>query len=245
MKVSEVFLTIYFWCLAIPVLLVTYLVCIICYPFVDEKTFARIYETFTGKTMVFFMTVPGFWTLKVTDLRSDKSWKENNGLEKQYVIIANHLSYIDSMVIPATIELKIKFMIAHIFTHLPIFGWLTRCSGFVTADRNDPLLNKTAVERAVKAIYKDRSSFCIYCEGKRENIPYVFEKFHTGAFRIARATYLPILPVTLKGTYEGMRFKGIVGFADIEITIHESFHVTDDDYEKWIVKSKEIIQSSL
>jgi len=240
MKVSEVFLTIYFWTLAIPVLLVTYFICILCYPFVDEKTFARIYETCTGRWMLFFMTAPGFWTVKVTDLRSDKRWTEDNGLEKQYIVIANHVSYIDSMVLPL-LSLKKKYMIGNIFTKIPVFGWLTRCSGFVTADRNDPQLNKTAVERAVKAINRDRCSFVLYPEARRQLVPYTPEKFHTGAFRISRATYIPILPITLKGTYEGMRFYGIVGFTNIELIIHEPFQVTDDDYQKWVNKSKEII----
>jgi 1-acyl-sn-glycerol-3-phosphate acyltransferase len=244
MKISELFLTIYFWSLAIPVLLFTYFVCIICYPFENEKGFARIYETLTAKTMIFFMTVPGFWTVKVTDLRQDKSWHENTGLEKQYIIIANHVSYIDSMITPM-IDLKKKYMIGNLFTKIPVFGWLTRCSGFVTADRNDPVLNRTAVERAIQAINKDRCSFTIFPEGRRSLTPYKFDKFHTGAFRISKATHIPILPVTLKGTYEGMRFRGIVGFSNIEMIIHEPFKVTDEDYSKCIEKSKAIIGSAL
>ena len=129
--------------------------------------------------------------------------------------------------------------------HIPVFGWLTRCSGFVTADRNDPVLNRTAVERAIQAINKDRCSFTIFPEGRRSLTPYKFDKFHTGAFRISKATHIPILPVTLKGTYEGMRFRGIVGFSNIEMTIHEPFKVIDEDYTKWIEKSKAIIQSAL
>lgn len=243
MKISELFLTVYFWGLGIPVLIVTYFICILCYPFVDEKGFARIYETCTGKTMTFLMTLPGFWSLKITDLRTDKSWKEENGLEKQFIVIGNHVSYIDSMIVPVFFPIATKFIMGNVFSKIPVFGWLTRCSGFVTADRNDPSLNKTAVERAIKAIRKDRCSFVIFPEGRREIEPYTPEKFHTGAFRISREMHIPILPVTLKGTYEAMRFYGIVGFSNIEVIIHEPFQVTDDDYQKWIRKSKDIIFS--
>ena len=42
-----------------------------------------------------------------------------------------------------------------------------------------------------------------------------------------------------------MPIGGLVNFSDIEITIDEPFHVTDDDYSKYIEKSKEILGNNL
>ncbi len=243
MKVSEFFLTIYFWTLTLPSLLITFFICVLCYPFMDEKTFARCYELIMGKTLLLAMVLPGFWKIKITDLRRDKSWIDLYGREKRFVVIANHVSYIDSLV-SVLIPIKKKFLMALIFTRVPIFGFLTKHSGYVTAEKGNPTLNKTAVNRAINAIRKDSSSFQVYVEGRREIIPYKFEPFKTGAYRIAYQTGLEILPVTLKGTYDGMH-GATVGFADIEIVIDEPFAVRNEDYPFYIDKSKKLFSKNL
>ena len=91
MKISEFFLTIYFWSLSVICLLVTYVTCLILYPFIEQKTFARIYEVMTGYTMLYLMIIPGFWSLKVTDNRQNKSWTNESGESKRFVFVANHL----------------------------------------------------------------------------------------------------------------------------------------------------------
>ena len=243
MKVEEFFLTIYFWTLTIPSLFFTAFCCLFIYLFVDEKTFARTYESLMGHTLLAAMTIPGFWKINIVDLRKDKSWKKPNGYDRRFVIIANHLSYVDSL-ISVLIPLKKKFMMAHTFSRVWIFGFLTRNAGYVTAERGNAELNKTAVDRAVDAINRDLCSFEIYVEGKRESTPYVFEEFKTGAYRIARQTDLQILPVTLKGTYEAMH--GIVvGRAEITVYIDEPFAVEDEDYPFYIEHSKNIFTKNL
>lgn len=237
MNISTLFLTVYFWALSVGALLLSYVICMISYPFIDQKTFARMYETITAKTMLYFMTVPGFWKVKVTDLRKDKSWKD-----KRYVIIGNHLSFIDSLV-TVLIPLQKKFMVGHFFTKIAVFGWLTKKSGFVTADRNNPNLNKDAVERAVETM-KDGCSFCIFPQGRREPLDKI-ENFKTGAFRIAHKVNIPILPITLKGTEKAMPIGGWVYCSDIEIIIHEPFYINDDDYKKWAEHSKSMISSRI
>lgn len=241
MKISEFFLTIYFWSLSVICLLVTFVTCLILYPFIDQKTFARIYEIMTGYTMLYLMVIPGFWSLKIIDNRKDKTWTDEYGNAKRFVMVANHLSMIDSLVV-SVFPLKKKFMIAHIFTRIPIFGWLARNAGFVYADRNKPDLNRDAVDRAIISM-KDGCSFFIYPEGRREIIPYQLDEFKTGAYRIAYATKLPILPLTLRNTEKGMRFGAIIGFADMEIIIDEPFYVETTNYPYYIEKTKKIISS--
>ena len=243
MKIEEFFLTVYFWVLTIPSLLFTFVISLVIYPFVDEKTFARCYESLMGQTLLAAMVYPGFWKINIVDLRQDKSWTNPDGSEKRFVLVANHLSYIDSLVF-VLVHLKKKFLMGRIFANVPIFGFLTRNAGYVTAERGNTELNKTAVNRAVDAINRDLCSFVVYLEGKREDVPYVFEQFKTGAFRIARQTNLQILPVTLKGTYEAMH--GIVvGRAEITVYIDEPFSIENDDYPFYIAHSKNIFTKNL
>lgn len=243
MKIEEFFLTVYFWVLTIPSLLYTFVISLCIYPFVDEKTFARCYECLMGHTLLAAMTLPGFWKINIVDLRQDKSWTNPDGSEKRFVLVANHLSYIDSLVF-VLVDLKKKFLMGRIFANVPIFGFLTRNAGYVTAERGNVELNKTAVNRAIDAINRDLCSFVVYPEGKRQSIPYVFEQFKTGAFRIARETNLQILPITLKGTYEAMH--GIVvGRAEITVYIDEPFSIETEDYPFYIAHSKNIFTKNL
>ena len=248
MKMISLLLSIYFWSCSVLALLVTFVICILSYPFISQKSFARLYECLTAYTVLYCMTVPGFWKLKITDNRKDKRWTEFDDedfefKDKQYIITANHMSFIDSL-ITVTLPVCKKFMIGKIFTKAPVFGWLTMTSGFVPAERGNEELNRLAVDRAVKSM-EDGSSFQIFPEGMRQKIPYSFEKFKTGAYRIAYITEKPILPITLKGTEKAMPIGGWVYPANIEIIIDEPFNVDNENYDSYINKNKEIIENNL
>jgi len=232
--------TIYFWSLVIPVFFITFFICLLFYPFIDQKTFSRLYEKIPAYLLLNAMMICNIWSFSIYDRRRDKSWEN-----KQYIIVANHVSFIDSMIISISVPLKKKFMIGKIFTKIPLFGWLSKMSGHVAADRHDPELNKTAVERAIKTIDKN-CSFALFPHGYRvENIN-DFRTFKTGAFRIAHETGIPILPVTLIGTNIAMPIgKGEVNPADIVVIIDEPFYVENNNYSYYVEKTKDIIQSNL
>lgn len=234
--VAEILLNLYFWIISIVSLLVTFIVCCISYPFVQQKTISRLYEAIPGYIVFYCMTIPGFWKVNIHDFRKDKSWS----LKNNYVIIGNHISYSDSLFMAIAVPLKKKFMIGEIFTKIPVFGWLSIMSGHVPVDRNNKQLCSTAVDRSVKNINLDNSSFCIYPEGMRAKTPYIFEKFKTGAYRIAFNTGLPILPVTLINTHKVMTFKGWIKFGEVHICIDEPFKIFNDNYSSYITKSKRI-----
>jgi 1-acyl-sn-glycerol-3-phosphate acyltransferase len=237
MKFTEILLTGYFWFFTVLSILLVTPICIILYPFIDEKTFSKIFICIPANILSFVMYP--FWEIKIKDLRKNKSW------DKNYVVVANHLSFIDSLIISFVVPVKMKFMIGNIFTKIPLFGWMVKMAGYVTADINDPELNKNAVERAVKTIKKDDSSFTLFPEGRRQLKSYTFETFKTGAYRISRETNLSILPITLDGTVEAMGFGAIVNYAKIKIFIDEPFDVVDNDYQKYINKTKEIMLTHL
>ena len=232
-------LTVYFWLVSIFSILLSLPICLIAFPFVDQKTFARIYEIITSHIMLYSMIVPGFWEVNIIDNRKDKNWED-----KKFIIIANHISFVDSLFL-GLIPVKKKFMIAKIFTKIPIFGWLVKTSGFIDVDKNDKTTTYNAVERAIHTIGSDNSSLAIFPEGMRSPIPYQLCDFKTGAFRIAKATQIPILPLTLKGTAEAMRIGGIVNFAAISVTIDEPFFIEHEKYDMYIKNVKEMIDQNL
>ena len=232
-------LAIYFWSFVVISFIITIPVCLIAFPFVAQKTFSKIFLTIPTYIVFAAMTWPNIWKVTIHDKRSNKIWYRN------FVIVANHLSMVDSLVLVYAIPLKIKYMIAAVFTKIPIFGDLIRAAGYVTADLHDPNLNQTAVDRAIETIQLDDCSFALYPEGRRELKPYHLEKFKTGAFRIAKETGLPILPVTLHGTEQAMGFGSAIRPAEITVWIDEPFMVMGDNYEKYINHVKNIMTENL
>ena len=235
MLITDLLLTIYFWSVTAISLLFTYLLLLILYPFVSQKTFSRLYELIPGYIILYSMIIPGFWNLTIKDYRKDTSWTN-----KRYIIVANHLSFIDSLV-ACVFPLKKKFMIGKIFTKIPVFGWLSLSSGHIPVDKDDPSTTIDAVKRSVKTM-SDGSSFMLYPEGKRSVTGELLE-FKTGAYRISQETGVPILPICLRNTEKGMRIGGIVSFANMEIIIGEPFQVESgwDNVNNCINKTKQFI----
>jgi 1-acyl-sn-glycerol-3-phosphate acyltransferase len=233
----QILLTIYFWTFGVLSLLLVTPICFLLYPFIEQKTFSRIYGIVPA--YILSVVMKPFWQIEIKDLRQNKNW------DKEFVIVANHLSFSDSLFLSLAVPKKAKFMIANVFTKIPIFGHLSLWSGHVTADRNDPELNKDAVERAVKTIKKDNSSFILFPESRRELISYEFEKFKTGAYRIAQETDLQILPITLVGTEKAIGFGAIVDFAKIQVYINDPFFVEDNNYEKYIKRTVDVMKKNI
>ena len=242
-QISYLCLTAYFWLVSAFSMGLAYLVCLVCYPFVDQKTFSRIYEYIPATIVLYAMIFPNFWSLKIIDLRRDKSWTN-----KRYIIVANHVSFIDSLV-TCCIPLKKKYMIAEVFTKVPVFGWLSLSSGHVTVDRHKPNRmadrSKSGVLRAEKAM-GDGCSFLLYPEGMRTLDPYNLCEFKTGAFHLALTTGVEILPVTIQGTGEAMPLGGMVGLADIQMTIGEPFKVNHiDNIDSSVNRVRTFIENTL
>lgn len=231
-------LTVYFWSLTGVSILISFFTCLFVYPFVDQKTYARIFEKLSGTMMLYSMVIPGFWRVTIYDYREDPTWGD-----KRYVIVANHISFMDSL-ITSIFPLKKKYMMGRIFARVPVFGWIVKTAGFILVDNKDETTLFNAVDKAVETM-KDGCSFMIYPEGKRT--PGHLEKFKTGAYRIAQRTGVPILPICLKGTNIGMPIGGLVSPANIEIFIGEPFKVG----EKWgdvisgIERTREFISEHL
>lgn len=235
----KVLCTIYFWSVATIGVILTAIASGLAYPFVEQKTFARIYESVAGYFIFYAMSIPGIWSLKITDLRQHKTFDD------RYVMIANHASFCDSLMV-SLLPINKKFMMAKIFTKIPIFGWLCRTSGHVLVDRHDSTSTRPAVNKAVKTLY-DGSSFMIYPEGRRSSDPTKLLPFKTGAFRLAQRVGLPILPMILRGTGQAMPIGGFCQPCAIEIIICDPIQVgpTWKDLDDAKKKCHAIIESHL
>jgi len=238
LKPVKILATVYFWLMATIGMILTFIVCIICYPFVNQKTFARIYEYIFCSFTLKAMTLSGIWSVKFSDLRTDKTWN------KRYIVIPNHASFIDTL-LTGLIPIKKKFIIARIFTFVPLFNWLCINSGHVPFDKKDKDNGiRSALERSEDAM-KDGCSFAIYPEGKRSSDSDTLLPFKSGPFILSLKTGVPLLPVVLKGTGVGMKIGGVCKPANLEIVIGDPIEIVDGNIEEAIEKSRTFIQKHL
>ena len=227
--------TIYFWSLSTVAVLTSATISAISYPFVSQKSFARIFESVTCHIIIYGMGIPGIWNYTINDSRREKIPLTS---DSRYILIANHLSFIDTIVV-ALLPIKKKFMMARIFSKIPIFGHLCRASGHIMIDKDDKSTTRPAVMLATKAM-EDGCSFMIYPEGKRGKTSSELLEFKTGAYRLAQDTGVPILPIALKGVDIALPIGGIISPASIELTIGDPIFVGPDkeDLEEAIKKSR-------
>lgn len=130
--------------------------------------------------------------------------------QSNFILVSNHLSYLDILV-DGYICLPRKFcFIGQIDGFKGILRKLVLLAYFFTGtiplDREDPFSRKRCVEKAIEAVKKG-NILILYPEGRRSSDGKL-QKFKNGFARIFLETGVPILPVALKGTFELLPPKG-------------------------------------
>jgi 1-acyl-sn-glycerol-3-phosphate acyltransferase len=114
------------------------------------------------------------------------------------VIVANHASYLDGVVLKAALPARFCFVIKKEVTRVPIAGLLLRRIGSEFVDRFNRHAGGMDARRLIKAADAGQA-LAFFPEGTFVAHPGV-GKFHTGAFAIAVRAGLPVAPLGIRGT---------------------------------------------
>ncbi|HEY3251416.1 MAG TPA: lysophospholipid acyltransferase family protein, partial [Ignavibacteria bacterium] len=126
------------------------------------------------------------WTkggLLLYGVKVNLAGRENIEKGKGHIYVSNHLSYLDILVLLATIPDNIRMVYKREISRIPIFGWAMLACGFISIDR-------TNIKRAVKSLGKGASrikkglSVLIFPEGTRSRDGKTGE-FKRGMFLLA------------------------------------------------------------
>jgi 1-acyl-sn-glycerol-3-phosphate acyltransferase len=134
------------------------------------------------------------------------------------VVVANHASYIDGVVLKAFLPARFSFVIKKEVSKVPLAGVLLRRIGSEFVDRFNRHAGGMDARRLIKAANSGQS-LVFFPEGTFVERPGV-GKFHTGAFAIAARVGLPVVPLAIHGTRHILpsgRFLPRLGRIDIEI----------------------------
>ena len=110
------------------------------------------------------------------------------------VFVANHQSFLDVVTFGSIFPKRTVSAGKREIGKIPIFGWFYRLSGNLVIDRSDPRGARGSLEEAARTIGREQLSVWFMPEGHRNRGAELLP-FKTGAFRLALAAGVPIVPV--------------------------------------------------
>jgi 1-acyl-sn-glycerol-3-phosphate acyltransferase len=127
---------------------------------------------------------------------------------KQYIFIANHISYLDiPMVFTSIKNQKFRILGKMEMKKVPIFGFIYK-NAVIMVDRTNHTTRSTSV-RQLKSVLQKGISIFIFPEGTFNETRKPLKDFYDGAFRIAIDTKTAIKPILFPDTYDRMNYKSL------------------------------------
>lgn len=128
--------------------------------------------------------------------------QENLKPGQHYVVVANHQSLLDILVVLAGLPLHFKFMAKKELFSIPVMGWHMTVAGYIPIDRGKKESAREAVASARAWIHKG-VSLLFFPEGTRSPDGEI-QLFKSGAFKVAAQENVPLLPVIVDGTGDAL-----------------------------------------
>lgn len=123
------------------------------------------------------------------------------------VVVSNHSSYIDGIVMKAALPAHYSFVIKKEMVKVPLAGLLLRRIGALFVDRNNRHAGAMDTRRILRGAQTGQS-MVFFPEGTFTH-RVGLQAFHLGAFVTAQRTQLPVVPIALHGTRRILRPESI------------------------------------
>ncbi|EIM98426.1 phospholipid/glycerol acyltransferase [Paraburkholderia hospita] len=141
------------------------------------------------------------WLLVRTFYRMRLVHAERIPEEGAAVLVCDHVSYVDAIVIMAESPRPIRFVMDHRIFRTPLVGWLFRHAKAIpiAPAHEDPEMLNRAYEACAKAL-DDGDLVCIFPEGKLTRTGDM-NPFRHGVVEILRRKAVPVVPMALRGLW--------------------------------------------
>ena len=154
-----------------------------------------------------YLLVPEFlmrflvWMLVHSVYRLEKSGLEHVPDEGAALIVANHVSFVDALVIAAAVRRPVRFVMDHRVYRLPVLNFVFRTGKAIpiASAKEDPEMMQRAFAQVAQAL-RAGDVVCIFPEGRITDSGEIYP-FRPGVKRILEETPVPVVPVALRGLW--------------------------------------------
>lgn len=152
----------------------------------------------------------GYWpgrlwawaVLKVLLIPVKVSGRENLKKGQSYVFVSNHQGAFDIFLIYGHLHRNFKWMMKYQLRKLPFVGAACEAAHFIFVDKRGPKRIRESYEKA-RLTLKDGMSLVVFPEGARTFTGHM-GVFRRGAFMLADELQLPVVPLTINGSFNVM-----------------------------------------
>lgn len=191
---------------------------------------------------------PMIWSrlmCKVPLLKVCVEGRENLDPKQSYVFVANHQGPYDIFLIYGWIGRPFSWLMKKELADIPILGSACLKAGHILVDKSGPKAIKNCQDQAQNAL-RNGGSIVVFPEGSRTFTGHMAH-FRRGPFVLANEMRLPIVPITIDGSFQVLpRQKGFnfVNRHPLRLIIHNPIPFRDD-MEGIISESYRVIESGL
>jgi 1-acyl-sn-glycerol-3-phosphate acyltransferase len=154
-----------------------------------------------------YLLVPEFlmrflaWILIHTFYRVDKEGLERVPAEGACVIVCNHVSFVDAVVIAACVPRPIRFVMDHRIFAIPVLNFIFRTMRAIpiASAKEDATMKQRAFDEAAQAL-RDGEILCIFPEGRITDNGEL-SRFRPGLQSILEQAPVPVIPMALRGLW--------------------------------------------
>ena len=200
-----------------------------------------------GRSMGYY--VPMVWArlfCALTLVRVTVKGRENITKGQSYVFVANHQGAYDIFSIYGYLGHNFRWMMKKSLEKIPLVGYSCKVSGHIMVDRSSAKGVKSTIQTAEKRL-AGGMSVVVFPEGARtpDGELHAFKK---GAFFLATEFRLPVVPISIKGSYDVMpRWAKLPHWGHITLIIHQPIMPQEEghDLPRLMEESRNIIATSL
>ena len=168
-----------------------------------------------------------WWGKTVAGVRIETRGTENFEAGRKYVIISNHQSLYDIPALMLGLGVQFRWVIKKSFVYVPLFGWALYFARHVFIDRGNPKKSIRSMHESAKRL-PPGVSVTVFAEGTRSDDGVVRE-FKAGGFLMALRAGLPIVPVTVNGSWRVLPDKRSMAFhpGPIQVIVGEPIETAE------------------
>jgi 1-acyl-sn-glycerol-3-phosphate acyltransferase len=125
-----------------------------------------------------------------------------------YVYVSNHASLFDIPCVIASLPGQVRIVYKKELEVIPFFGWGLKWGSYIAIERGRSARAMKSLDIAIQKIRRG-TSVLLFAEGTRTRTGQL-QPFKRGAFNLAVRAGVPVVPLTINGTYGILRRRSLV-----------------------------------